>query len=57
MRERRIIMVVFLTLMLCGAFGADTSIWVTVFVGVCLGVAFGLFDPEEGDDERAGKGR
>ena len=57
MRERRIIMVVLLTLMLCGAYGADTSIWVTIFIGVCLGVAFGLFDPEEGDDERAGQGR
>lgn len=50
-------MVVFLTLMLSGAFGTDTSIWVTIFIGVCLGVAFGLFDSGEDDDEQTGKGR
>lgn len=57
MRERRIIVVVLLTLMLCGAYGADTSIWVTIFIGVCLGVAFGLFDSGEDDDEQTGQGR
>lgn len=48
---QRIIMTVFLTLLSCGAFGAALNSWTGIFVGVCIGVTFGLFEAEDGNDE------
>jgi hypothetical protein len=49
-REQRIIMVVFLTLLSSGAFGAAGHGWAGIFVVVCMGAAFGLLDDREDDD-------
>ena len=56
-RGQRIVMVVFLTLLSCGAFGAALNSWAGIFMGVCMGVAFGLFGSGEDDDGQAGEGR
>ena len=50
-------MVVSLTLLSCGAFGAALNSWAGIFMGVCMGVAFGLFGSGEDDDGQAGEGR
>jgi hypothetical protein len=49
-REQRIIMVVFLSLLSSGAFGAAGHGWAGIFVVVCLGLTFGLLDDREDDD-------
>ena len=48
---QRIVMTVFLTLLSCGAFGAALNSWTGIFMGVCIGVAFCLFEVEDGYDE------
>ena len=57
-RDQRLILVVLLTLLSSGTFGAALHSWAGIFMGVCMGVAFGLFGPEEGnDDGQEGEGQ
>lgn len=57
-RDQRPILVVLLTLLSSGTFGAALHSWAGIFMGVCMGVAFGLFDPREDDgDGQEGEGQ